>query len=126
MKTLLLKYFSFSALVAVLILSLGYLLPTGYIHYHTWYSYLFTATLTLLVISITNSGLKENHTRFMTGVTGGIGLKLFASLIFIAIILANKPSQSNVFVINFFVIYFLFTAFEINYLIANLRDLKKK
>lgn len=126
MKLFLIKFIFFSAAVGLLILALDFLLPEGYIHPFTWYSFLFTAVLTIFVFLITNSGLEKNHTRFMTGITGGIGLKLFASIIFIAIILANKPPQSSVFVINFFVIYFLFTAFEINYLIANLRDLKKK
>jgi len=92
-----------------------------YVGGYTWYSLLFTYLLTVAVYSLSYFGLKKGNQLFMTTAMGSVMVKLFASIIFIIILLANGVENKANFVIAFFVYYFLFTAFEIYSLLYNLR-----
>lgn len=62
----------------------------------------------------------------MTATFGSIALKLLFCLGFIFIYLYDNREEMLGFVLNFFVLYFLFTAFEIYSLMHNLRAQKKQ
>jgi uncharacterized membrane protein HdeD (DUF308 family) len=56
--------------------------------------------------------LKSNIRRFPAYFMGSTSIKLFSSLIFILLYAIKNPSEAKVFLITFFLIYLIFTAFE--------------
>lgn len=96
------------------------------IHPQSWISLLFLATLFTLVHVINNRiQVKAGDRTFITATFATIMLKLFSSIIFILVFLVQQPENVKLFVVNFFILYFLFSGFEMYLLIANLRHQKK-
>lgn len=120
------KFMGAISLIGLLQASIAFLFPI-LIHPQAWIAFLFLGVLFLAVHFINKSiQLKAGDRTFITATFGTIMLKLFSSIIFILIFLVQKPENVKLFVVNFFILYFLFSGFEMYTLIANLRDQKKK
>jgi uncharacterized membrane protein HdeD (DUF308 family) len=56
--------------------------------------------------------LKKNSRRFPAYFMGATSIKLFSSLIFIVLYAIKNPAEAKVFLLTFFFIYLIFSAFE--------------
>lgn len=69
--------------------------------------------------------LSESNSRFYLGIMTGTGIRVFFSVIFIAIYLIVSDIKSSVYVGYYLFLYLLFTIFEIYQLVHKLRTEKK-
>ena len=121
------RYIGFIAFLAILIAFFQQILNSSFIHPAIWYILLFFSVIGILSHLFTTWGMKQKSTQlFMTSTFGSMVIKLLGSILFIFIYLAFQPSNHFWFVINFFLLYFFFMAFEIYYLLHNLRAPKKE
>lgn len=116
----------FITLIALVIYAMQQNTPV-YIHAYTWYSWAFFAAVHFILkaLSSLQKGIKASRS-LITVVYGGVALKLFAGVAYILFFLAQKPENPVVFVVNFFILYFLFSGFEIYLSLANLRAQSNK
>ncbi|MBA3901026.1 MAG: hypothetical protein H0X62_12600 [Bacteroidetes bacterium] len=56
--------------------------------------------------------LKKNSRRFPAYFMGATSIKLFSSLIFIVLYSIKNPAEAKTFLLTFFLIYLIFSAFE--------------
>ena len=115
------------ALVVTIALELLSLSEMGkYIYSPIWQIHLATIIITILSHAVTSLGL-SSKTELHVYAMGGTAVRLFLSLIFIFIAVFVLKTEIVVFVLNFFILYLVYTSFEIYILLRNLRpDLKKE
>lgn len=83
---------------------------------------IFFAILTFIVGTVSLIGIKSSKQQIFIKTIGfGTFLRLFFSLVFLAIYLIFSENISWVFFIGFMLLYFIYTIFEIKFLVANLR-----
>ncbi|MFN3403824.1 MAG: hypothetical protein ACK40G_06995 [Cytophagaceae bacterium] len=85
--------------------------------------------LTILLVShwIAGKGLKDKAIDFHIYYMGSMGLRFLLSVFYLFLIVYLHPENVWAFVINFFILYFIYTSFEIYSLLANLRaEIKKE
>ncbi|TXK37175.1 hypothetical protein FVR03_15880 [Pontibacter qinzhouensis] len=122
-------YRNLAILTVVLIPLLAFLqLATGpgLVHAYIWYMLAFFVFVTGFAYYITNLGVEQDADNFQVYYFSAMGFRL---LLCIAVIFAYVyiiGEQQLQFVLNFFILYFLFTGFEIYSLLANLRPHLKK
>lgn len=91
-----------------------------------WAALVYFFLLTLVLYKIAYSALPKDNKTFLTRIYSVIGLRFLFSLfpLLIYLLFANKPELS--FAVFYLLLYFFYTAFEIYFLVVNLRpDLKK-
>ena len=90
----------------------------------------FTQIFFLLVVPlghfVAEKGLKDKARDFHIYYMGSMGLRFLLSVIFLFLIVFFYSEGAWQIVINFFLLYFLYTSFEIYSLLANLRAENKK
>ena len=90
-----------------------------------WLIQAFFFILTVLAHFIASKGLvqkKDFHIFYMLS----MAIRLFCCIIFLLIILYSTSNNHVSFVLNFFILYLIYTSFEIYFLLRNLRaDFKK-
>jgi hypothetical protein len=118
-----LQLFIFSALIALLIIILKQLFPGEYIHHAIWIIFIFYIILTTIVHFIFAKPISRNSSTFITAIFGYTGLKLLLSIAFLIFYLMNDRTNPIWFSVNFIILYLSFTAFEIYFLLRNLRTL---
>lgn len=124
-KILTFRLFLLSLLLAGLIYLLEYLFGPIWIHDKIWLILSFFVVLTWLTGSFSHYLIgisKENSVNILLGATG---IRLLASIGFVAIMLALKLENIIWFVVNFFIIYFFYLLFDIYGVMANLRPNSK-
>ncbi len=95
-----------------------------FIHPYIWGIQFYFLVITLLTHVISSKGLKK-ITEFHIFYMASMGIRFLLSLIFIFVNLWFSAEGHIVFVVDFFILYFLYTSFEIYFLLTNLRpDLK--
>ena len=115
-------YFQFLGLfilVSILILLIQYL-NKAYLSNMVWYIQGFYFIVGNLNHLISGKGLKnapDMHLYYMASMS----FRFFLSLIFLFVAIYNMNEGHFIFVINFFILYFVYTSFEIYYLLRNLR-----
>jgi hypothetical protein len=117
--------FLISLLIAGVIYLLEYFFDPFWIHEKVWIILSFFVTLTWLTGMFTHYLLgisKENSVNILLG---AIGIRLLASIGFVAVMLVLKVENIIWFVVNFFIIYFFYLLFDIYGVIANLRPNSK-
>jgi hypothetical protein len=91
-----------------------------------WIALVYFLLLTLLTYKITNSGLPKDNKTFITRTYSAIGIRFIFSIFPLFIYLIFSPIRELSFIVVYLLLYFFYTAFEIYYLVVNLRpDLKK-
>ncbi|WP_158825175.1 hypothetical protein [Mucilaginibacter lacusdianchii] len=102
---------------------------TGYTHLllpHFWLMFQFFSSLTFLLCLGVIYGQQRNGSLGGQIFLGGTTLKLLLCMFFALIYLYKFKVNDIIFVLNFFYLYFLYTAFEVYSLLTNLRVQNKK
>lgn len=114
-----------SALLAIAIILIGRYFPDRHLLLdHIWGIYVFFAGTTFLAYMLGHIGIKKGSDMSVMLVLGGVGFKLLACMILALVYLYNFKVDKLVFLSNFFILYFTYTAFEIYSLMATLRAQK--
>lgn len=120
-KILTLKLILFSLLLGAMIyLVQEFLMPT-WIHESIWTMMAFFIILTWITGMFTHYLLQLSKENSVSILLGGIGLRLLSSIGFVAVMLILDVENIILFIVNFFIVYFLYLLFDIYMLIANLR-----
>lgn len=90
-----------------------------FLAYLPLFFYLLNSGLHIAILKISGKNMKAFTSRFM----GIFGVKIIVLLIFIVLYSYFNPSQAVSFLITFFILYVIYTAFEV---IVVLRYLKNK
>lgn len=116
------QYFIFLLVTAVppaLLLCTG---NTDLITAKFWLIFSFISVLTLMVVVTILYVQKINKELYAQAFLVGTTLKLIACMAFVVIFLHKNPVDKLVFVLDFFYVYFLNTAFEVYGLLRSLRN----
>ncbi len=114
-------FFCFAILLAGGIWIAGSFIGFGWMVSHFWLMYGALAAFTLLGYSVSWLGMKQGGKTSVMAIMAGTGVKmLFSMSLALLYILKFKPHSIS-FALNFIIIYFLFSAFEIWGLLTNLR-----
>lgn len=120
-KILTLKLILLSLLLGGLIYIIQqYVMPT-WIHESVWTILAFFIILTWITGMFTHYLLQLSKENSVSILLGGIGLRLLSSIGFVAVMLMLGVENIILFIVNFFIVYFLYLLFDIYMLIANLR-----
>lgn len=112
-------FFILFILISGIILLLDFL-NSRFLHSLIWPIQIFFFFLTIAGHFIASLGLKQKrdfHIFYMLS----MGIRLFCCVIFVAIILTSFSDKPILFVGNFFILYLVYTSFEIYFLLRNLR-----
>ncbi|EOZ92250.1 hypothetical protein A33Q_4343 [Indibacter alkaliphilus LW1] len=124
-KILTFRLFLMSLILAALIFLLEYLLDPYWIHEKVWIILSFFVLLTWMTGMFTQYLMEISKENSVNILLGAIGIRLLASIGFVAIMLVLKVENIIWFVVNFFIIYFFYLLFDIYGVIANLRPNSK-
>nr|WP_245402668.1 hypothetical protein [Pontibacter sp. E15-1] len=116
----------FSGLVGLGIGALAYFTGDAVVHAYVWYMLAFFVLVTAGTFYITRLGISYDQDNFQLYYFGSMGFRMMLSIAVVFIYVFLFSENELQFVLNFFVLYFLFTAFEIYSLLANLRPNLKK
>lgn len=89
---------------------------------HFWLIFFFLSGLTLIAVITVMLGQQINAERGAQFFLAATVFKILACLVFALVFLLKNKVNKYVFVADFFIIYFLNTAFEIYTLLRNLRN----
>ncbi len=91
-----------------------------------WPALMYLYGMSCVIYLISHSGLKKDNKTFLTRIYSSIGIRFIFSLSPLLIYLFFMPSKDIYFIITYLFLYFFYTAFEIYFLVANLRPDSKK
>lgn len=120
-----LKNLLFTLFVGVTIFLLDFL-NVPYVHVYVWYIYSFFAVLHLATHAFTLWGINNYKENFAMFYFGAMIFRFFCSISLAFVIIYRGVDEGMMFVVNFFILYFIFIIFEIYSIIANLRPHSKK
>lgn len=96
------------------------------VYSQVWKIHAAAVVIAILTHMVTAKGLKSKEDMHIFSMAG-MGIRFFLSLIFIFIAVFVLKSEIVSFVIDFFILYLVYTSFEIYFLLRNLRpDSKMK
>ena len=101
---------------------------TGYalVHSLSWYILLFFATITFLTFYVVGKGMGDDFQKFQLFYFGSSVGRIFLCMVAVFLYVYLASEREMQFAINFFLIYFLYTGFEIYSILGNLRRISKK
>ena len=101
---------------------------TGYslVHPLAWYILLFFTTVTFLTFYVVGKGMGDDFQKFQLFYFGSSVVRIFLCMIAVFLYVYLASEREMQFAINFFLIYFLYTGFEIYSILGNLRRISKK
>src|SRR6185503_13217262 len=104
--------------MAVVIAIVNFLVPSFQsIQIFTWWALLFFSALTVITGYIGFNSLEKSAHGFVASVNGIVLLKLVLSVAFLVVyLLIAKPGKPD-FIISFFILYVVYTVFEIRQLV---------
>ncbi len=121
-----LYYFLFAVFVASLAVGMHYSFsPQVILAPYFWLLYAVVSFLTLIAYILSDFGIRKGGEISIYSLMGGLFIKLFACLVVVAVLIIKFPENKMITALNFFSLYFLFTAFEVICLLRNLRDQNK-
>ena len=91
-----------------------------------WAALIYLYLLSCVIYFVSHSGLKKDNKTFITRIFSSMGIRFIFSLFPLLIYLIFMPSKDIYFIIMYLFLYFCYTAFEIYFLVANLRPDSKK
>jgi hypothetical protein len=116
----------FTGVVGLVIGALSYFTSNALVHPFIWYILGFFLLITGATFYITRLGISYDSDNFQLYYFGSMGFRMLLSIGVVFIYVYLFAENELQFVLNFFVLYFLFTGFEIFSLLANLRPHLKK
>ena len=116
----------YSLIVGLLIGALQFHSGNQLVHTHVWWLFGFMVVVTALTFYVSRLGVSYDSDNFQLYYFGSMGFRMLLSIAVIFVYLFLGLENELQFVFNFFVLYFLFTGFEIYSLLANLRPHLKK
>lgn len=120
------SFLIFTALVAIPAFFARQTAYAGWVGTWFWKMFVFFAVITGMVcLSVLTAQKKDSKTGVQVFLAATV-IKLLACMVFALIYALNKPVNASGFMVAFFYLYFVFTAFEIYSLLTNLRDQNKK
>lgn len=90
-----------------------------------WGFLVFFAGITFLAYRLSMAGIKQGGESSVFFILGGVVLKLLLSMVFALVYIYTQQVDKIQFISNFFILYFIYTAFEMYSLMYNLRAQKK-
>lgn len=90
-----------------------------------WMALAFFAILTTILTRMSLRSAAKSGSRFVTGVMGGVGLRMMFCVLFVVIYWVTAKERNTFFIVYFFILYLFFTVFEIKFLLHKLRTDKK-
>src|SRR5690606_31073164 len=123
----LLRFIGYFHAFALVIAGIAVALPavfndTPVLSPHFWLLFAVVFATTLLAYLLSDLGIRKGGEMSILSLIGGLFLKLLACLVVVAILIIKYPENKMLTAVNFFSLYFLFTAFEVSCLLRNLRD----
>lgn len=115
-----LKILGFTAIVAAGLYVAEKVVP-AYVHPEKWTLLVFFFALSLISHRITERGIQKNKDNLVMYYFSTMLLRLVVSIGVLVYFMYTKTPDIFLLVINFFILYLLFVAFEINWLLSNLR-----
>lgn len=89
---------------------------------HFWLLFVVVFATTLLAYVLSDVGIRKGGEMSILSLIGGLFVKLLVCLAAVAVLIIKYPENKMLTALNFFSLYFLFTAFEVTCLLRNLRD----
>lgn len=111
----------FTAIVAVVIFLLKYIIRVTYIHDTIWYILLFVLFQTFFSVWVSHIGVQKSHQAFVKYALVATVVRLTLSIVFVFVALQLGVAHRLSFVVNFLIMYFAFLVFEIISLLTTLR-----
>jgi hypothetical protein len=119
-------YILFSVLLAIFYAGLIYLFPELKLQNGKfWALFIFIGGITFIAYILADLGIKRSRESGVPAIIGSIAMKMFFSIAFILIYSLKGNEIGLAFLIDYFSLYFLFSAFEIYCLLRNLRHQNK-
>ncbi|MBX0292723.1 hypothetical protein K3G63_19920 [Hymenobacter sp. HSC-4F20] len=129
MKPFLQSYLLFCLLLGFVLYAVYSQFGPRIVHPFTGYTFGFFFLLTLLTYWVTAKMVQRNAQNFMVAYFGGMVARLLLSLTLVLVYLllgyGRETSSQWAFLGSFFVLYFLFTGFEVWSVLTNLRPFSK-
>lgn len=111
---------------AIIISLLLYTTGNTLVHPFIWYMLLFFTFVTGFTFYITKKGYEHDEDNFQLYYFGSMAFRVVMCLGVVLLYVIFVKERHLQFVINFFVLYFIFTGFEIYCILTNLRPISKK
>ena len=86
-----------------------------------WLIFWFLAGITYIAYVLVAVGIKRDPQMGISAIMGAIAAKLLFSMVFVLVYTQKVQSNTTIFLLNFFLLYLLFSVFEIYCLLFNLR-----
>ncbi len=112
------------AMTAGVSMALDHFYPNSALVPGYWWMFGFMATITLLAYLFSMQGIRKGGETSIFTLMIVMGLKLFICMAGAIVFLLHFRPDNVVFMGNFFCVYFLYTAFELYFLLRNLRHQK--
>jgi hypothetical protein len=116
----------YSLIIGLLIGGLQFYTGNQLVHNHVWWLFGFMVLVTALTFYVSRLGVSYDSDNFQLYYFGSMGFRMILSIALIFIYVFMFSENELQFVLNFFVLYFLFTGFEIYSLLANFAPQLKK
>ncbi|MDX5346519.1 MAG: hypothetical protein LPJ89_10960 [Hymenobacteraceae bacterium] len=116
----------FSALIGLCIWLLLHFTGYNLVHPYIWYIFGFFIFITAVTFTVTRLGIQQDEDNFQLYYFGSMGLRVLLSIGVVFVYVYVSKERELQFVLNFFVLYFLYTGFEIYSILTNLRPHLKK
>ncbi|UKJ07332.1 hypothetical protein [Solitalea lacus] len=127
LRPFLAKFVFFSLIIALFIGGIQYFFPErNWFMGEIWVLYLFYTLVTLFTFVLAGYGLKKGGEFSVLTVLVTIVVKMLLCMsLALVLIYTDRITDKWIFISNFFLLYLLYTVFEVYNLIYNLRDQKK-
>ncbi len=120
------KLLVLTGLIALAIGLLIYGTQYNIVHPYAWYMLLFFVVVTGFTFYITRKGYQEDEENFQLYYFGSMAFRVVMCLAVVLLYVFFQKERHLQFALNFFVLYFIFTGFEIYGILTNLRPISKK
>ncbi len=116
----------FTVIIAVISFFLKEVLHVWFVHTTWMYLILFLSLQAVVTLLIASLGTRQGGNQLILNYMLAVGLRFVLSVLVVYLVLKSNIGDTTLFVVNFFVLYFLYVAFEIYVLITNLRPNSEK
>ncbi|MDP1726294.1 MAG: hypothetical protein Q8M15_05890 [Bacteroidota bacterium] len=116
----------FTLIIAVVLFIVKNIQQKFVIDYLTWGALIYFLLLTIVIYKISYSALSKKNEIFLGRIYSAIGLRFVFSIFPLIIYMIFVSERQIPFIIVYLLLYFFYTAFEIYFLVVNLRPDSKK
>lgn len=106
------KLILLSLIVGVLLYVWNTLGPIAFRNTASYYAFVFFAVITAVIHNFMTKAAKKSPQVYVRSFMAITTIKLLAYMLFIVVYLMNRPPGGKVFVLQFLLLYFIYTSFE--------------